>query len=220
MKPAPPTPIAEKKEELGSSKTWDPAWDAIVEKALPPEMLSNRAARAVHIYCPRFAEETTADKRAFWAYTFQALAGAEAGLNPTSDVHHLEAAVNTIDPVTRRPTRQEGLLQLKYEDARRYGCNFSWQHDRLLPVKDPARTILNPANNLECGVRIMEDQIITHGRPLVTPVSYWATLHPGTLGYRVFHKQMANVPRACGVGIAKPRRTLAEARRPASHPAT
>ncbi len=79
LKQAPPTPIAEKKEELGQT-SWDPQWDLIVEKALPPEMLSPRVARGVRTYCPRFASMAEADKRAFWAYTFQALAGAEAGL--------------------------------------------------------------------------------------------------------------------------------------------
>lgn len=204
MKAAPSTPIEEKKEELGGN-TWDPAWDAIVEKDLPPDLLSAKAAHAVRSYCPRFAEENEADKRAFWAYVFQALAGAEAGLNPTSVVHHLDPEVNKIDPVSKRPTRQEGLLQLTYQDSDRYDCNFDWEKDRTLPLKDPTRTILDPANNLGCGVKIMENQIIAQNKPLVVSSSYWATLHPGTASYRVFRKQMANVPKACGVGVAKPR---------------
>jgi len=183
VKPAPPTPLDVKKAELGGT-TWDPQWDAVVEKALPPDLLSEQAARAVRLYCPRFA-----------------------GLNPTSDVHHLQAAVNKVDPVTRRPARQEGLMQVKYEDAQRYGCDFDWQKDRTLPVKDPGRTILSPENNLGCGVKIMENQIVTQGKPLVSRTSYWATLQPGTAGFRVFAKQMANVPAACGLrGRSAPRR--------------
>ena len=89
VKPAPPTPLDEKKAELGGT-TWQPQWDAVVEKALPADLLGERAARAVRMYCPRFAEETEPQRREFWAYTFQAIAAAEAGLNPTSDVHHLE----------------------------------------------------------------------------------------------------------------------------------
>jgi hypothetical protein len=197
--PAPPTPLDVKKAELGGA-TWDPQWDGIVEKALPADMLSNQAARAVRVYCPRFAEETETEKRQFWAYMFQAIAAAEAGLNPTADVHHLQAPVNVVDPVTKRPARQEGLMQVKYEDAQRYGCDFDWEKDRALPVKDPGRTILLPENNLGCGVKIMENQIVTQGKPLVSRTSYWATLQPGTAGFRVFAKQMANVPAACGVG--------------------
>jgi hypothetical protein len=208
-KPTPPTPIAEKKAELGSppgsSNTWDPSWDAFIEKSLPPELLSAQAARAVRPYCPRFAELSDTDKRAFWAYTFQAIAGAEAGLNATADVHHTDASVNKVDPETHRLSRQEGLLQIKYQDAQRYNCPFDYAADRSLPEHDPNRTILQPERNLSCGFLIMQDQIVTHDHPLVTPASYWATLHPGTAGYHVFAKQMTNTPSDCRIrNVARP----------------
>ena len=95
-----------------------------------------------------------ADKRAFWAYTFQALAGAEAGLKPTTNVQHTEPEVAVQDAVTKRTVRQEGLLQLTYMDAERYGCDFNWKQDRKLAEKSPARTILTPKNNLLCGVKV------------------------------------------------------------------
>src|ERR1700744_1251937 len=196
-KPTPPTPIAEKKAELGSSNPWDPSWDALIEKSVSPELLSAQAAQAVRSYCPRFAQLSDTDKRAFWAYTFQAIAAAEAGLDATSNVHHTDAAVNKVDLETHHLSRQAGLLQLKYEDAQRYNCPFHYDADRHLPEHDPTRTILQPQRNLACGLNIMQDQIITKGRPLVTRTSYWATLQPGTAGYRVFAKQMVNVPGDC-----------------------
>jgi hypothetical protein len=196
MKAAPPTPIAEKRQELGQ-QTWDPQWDEIVEQALSPEMLSQRAARGVRMFCPRFASMSDADKRAFWAYTFQALAGAEAGLKPTTDVRHTEPEVAVVDGVTRRMVRSEGLLQLTYMDEKRYGCDFDWDQDKTLPEKDPAKTILTPRNNLLCGVKILENQMITHRKPLLTPSSYWVTLRPDRPSYLVFAKQMTNVPAAC-----------------------
>jgi hypothetical protein len=199
MKAAPATPIAEKKDELGQ-QSWDPQWDEIVERALSPEMLSNSVAREVRSYCPRFAALSDADKRAFWAYTFQALAGAEAGLKPTTNVRHTEPEVAVKDTVSKRTVRQEGLLQLTYMDAERYGCDFNWEQDKTLPEKDPAKTILTPRNNLLCGVRIMENQILTQRKPLLSPSSYWVTLRPATPSYLVFAKQMKNVPRACRVG--------------------
>lgn len=198
-KPTPPTPIAEKKAELGDSKTWDPAWTAYIEKSLPADLLSTQAAHAVRPYCPRFAELSDTDKRAFWAYTFQAIAAAEAGLNPTADVHHTAAPVNKVDPETHRLSRQEGLLQVKYDDAKRYNCPFDYAADRRLPEHDPNRTILQPERNLSCGFLIMQNQLITQNKPLVTRTSYWATLQPGTRGYRVFRKQMTNVPADCGL---------------------
>ena len=42
------------------------------------------------------------------------------------------------DTVTKRTVRQEGLLQLTYMDAKRYGCDFDWAQDKTLAEKDPA----------------------------------------------------------------------------------
>jgi hypothetical protein len=199
LKPAPPTPIAEKREELGGP-TWNPEWDGIVEKALPHELLvSERVERDVRPYCPRYGVISEGDKRAFWAYFFQALAGAEAGLNPDTTVRHTEPEVAVKDDVTKRTVRQEGLLQLTYMDSERYGCAFNWEADRKLPTKDPAKTILQPRNNLECGVKILDNQLDVLHRPLLSSKSYWSTLQPGTVSFRVFAKQMANVPAVCKV---------------------
>jgi hypothetical protein len=197
-KPAPATPIAEKKVELDGYDPWNPAWDRMIERALPRDLISKRRAAAVEPLCPRFREMSRTDRRAFWAYFFQALAGAEAGLKPTASVRHNDPAVAVMDPVTHRIIRQEGLLQLAYADSRRYGCNFDWQRDKLLPEHDPAKTILNPRNNLLCGIRILKNQLIKQHRPLLSDSSYWVTLRPGHMSFKLFLKQMANEPAVCG----------------------
>lgn len=198
IKPAPPTPIAVKKEELGSENTWDPQWDVLLEENLPSELLAPEMAKSVRPFCPRFGSLSEADKRSFWAYLFQALAGAEAGLKPTADVRHTDPTVAVLDKVSHRTVRQQGLLQLTYEDSSRYGCSFDWEKDKGRRAGDPDKTILQPGNNLLCGVRIMKNQLVDKNESLVTRKSYWGTLRPGTLSYRVFAKQMANVPMACG----------------------
>jgi hypothetical protein len=213
LKTAPSTPIAEEKQELGQ-QSWDPQWDVIVEQALSPQMLSPATARSVRSYCPRFGVMSDADKGAFWAYTFQALAGAEAGLKPTTDVRHTEPEVAVKDSVSKRTVHQEGLLQLAYMDADRYGCDFDWDRDKTLPEKDPSRTILTPRNNLLCGVKIMENQILTQRKPLLSASSYWVTLRPARPSYLVFAKQMKNVPAACRQGPPPIRE--ARAKRPGS----
>jgi hypothetical protein len=110
--------------------------------------------------------------------------------------------VAKVDTVTKRIVHQQGLLQLAYMDAVRYGCDFDWQHDRTLPEKDPARTILQPENNLLCGVKIMENQMLRQRKPLLSSTSYWVTLRPETISYKVFAKQMKNVPAACSNGMS------------------
>ena len=196
IKPVPATPIAKAKVELGE-QTWNPAWSKTIEKSLPRNLLARRRARQVGALCPRFGHLNKADRRVFWAYFFQALAGAEAGLQPTVVARHTEPAVAVVDTVTGRMVRSEGLLQLTYMDSLRYGCNFDWQRDRNLPEHDPAKTILQPRNNLLCGINILDDQLVNRDEPLLSPESYWSTLRPGTMSERVFMKQMANVPAFC-----------------------
>ena len=87
------------------------------------------------------------------------------------------------------------------------------QADRGLPPDDPARTILQPKNNLVCGVAILKNQIIDLHRPLLWSNSYWATLRPGTVSYRNFAKQMINPPAACGLHAELPSRQRTTAAR-------
>lgn len=204
IKPAPPTPIAIKKVELGERDPWSRGWDVMIEKALPHNLVTRRRAPALGVLCPRYGSMTAANRRAFWAYFFQALAGAEAGLTPTADVRHTEPQVAVIDPVTHRIVRQEGLLQLAYEDSRRYGCKFDWARDKDLPEHDPAKTILQPRNNLLCGIRIVENQLIRQHKPLLSDSSYWVTLRPDSPSFKIFLRQMADVPEACGSPLRRP----------------
>lgn len=197
-KPAPPTPIAIEKQELGDPRPWSPDWDTMIEQALPADLLSTDRERQVSALCPRFKFLTDTDRRAFWAYFFQALAGAEAGLEPTANVRHKDPAVAVIDPVTHRVARQEGLLQLAYMDSDRYNCDFDWDKDKELPEHDPAKSILQPKNNLLCGIHILEYQLATQHKPVLSGSSYWVTLRPGTYSHQQFLKQMANEPDECG----------------------
>jgi hypothetical protein len=225
LKPAPPTPIAVQKAELGDDDTWDPDWDKLIEKSLPAELLSPRREREVKSLCPQFKSLTEPDKRAFWAYFFQALAGAEAGLKPTADVRHKDPEVAVIDPVTKHIARQEGLLQLAYMDSTRYGCDFDWEKDKELPVHDPSKTILQPENNLLCGINILDNQLVAQHKPVLSKTSYWVTLRPGTMSFQHFLKQMANEPAACGAPRVRKRWTRKDGPDPeaetetANHPA-
>jgi hypothetical protein len=205
LKTVPHTPIDKKATELGGN-TWDPQWNSIVAQALPPTMLSGQVPRDVRLFCPRFYVLDNADKRTFWAYFFQALAGAEAGLNPQATVRHTEPKLAKTEDVPVTKVRTEGLLQLTYADQQRYGCPFDQEADKALPSDDPARTILQPKNNLVCGVMILENQIIQLHHPLLWHGSYWATLRPGSVSYRIFAKQMTNPPAACGLHTDHPDR--------------
>jgi hypothetical protein len=209
-KPSPPTPLAIEKAKLGDDTTWDPQWDHVVETAIPAEMLSNKVPHDVRRFCPHFYQMSEVDKRAFWAYFFQALARPEAGLDPRTNVRHTDPEVAKVDGVTHQMVRSQGLLQLTYEDQERYGCNFDWDADRHLSSHDPDKTILTPENNLRCGIKILNNQIIAQHKPLLSSTSYWSTLQPGRLSYRVFLKQMTNPPAACGLSENKVQKRATE----------
>jgi len=162
-------------------------------------LLDAHTARGVRQFCPAFPTISEADKRAFWAYFFQALAAAEGGLKANAVARHTQPEMQVKDSVSGTTGRTQGLLQLTYEDQKRYACNFDFDADRKLRANDPSRTILQPKNNLECGIKILEQALVQQHKPLLSRTQYWSTLQPGTASYRVFAKQMTNVPAACGL---------------------
>ena len=54
-------------------------------------------------------------------------------------------------------------------------------------------------------MKILDNQLFSLHKPLLSRSSYWSTLRPGTASYRVWSKQMANVPEACGAGAHRRR---------------
>jgi hypothetical protein len=120
IRPVPPTPIDIKKVELGGTP-WNPQWDRTIEQALPTEMLSSQVPRGVLRFSPRFFDMDMKDKRTFWAYFFQALAGAEAGLKPNTSVRHScmsqfnrRYVESTLFSGVTKPHSDGGLLRKRY----------------------------------------------------------------------------------------------------------
>jgi len=101
-------------------------------------------------------------------------------------VRHSEPGAAAVDRVSHRVIRSEGLLQLAFEDADRYGCEFDWAEDRTLSEHDLKRRSYSPKNNLLCGVKILTNQLIDQGKPLLSQSSLLATLRPGWPGYDTF----------------------------------
>lgn len=66
----------------------------------------------------------------------------------------------------------EGLLQLSYQDkAWTPGCGFD--------KNDSAKSILDPLLNLDCGLRIMANQISKDKKLILSRGVYWSTLQDG-----------------------------------------
>lgn len=90
------------------------------------------------------------------------------------------------DRVTKTFYLSEGLLQLSYSDAKYYSCDFDMELDRDLLSNDPRKTIFDPANNLECGVIIMNRLVKKKGQLYFNSGHYWAVLKPNNSRHKVF----------------------------------
>ena len=95
--------------------------------------------------------------------------------------------------------RREGLLQLAYADQKRYACDFNWQVDRALKTSDPAKTILQPKNNLEWGVKILVNQTIFQHKTLANPVGILVDIAPGRDEPSRIRQTDDQSPAACGL---------------------
>ena len=59
--------------------------------------------------------------------------------------------------------------------------NFFYQ-DKLLDRNDPNKTIFNPKLNLECGVKILAQQIKRTKKIVLSKGVYWAVLKDPSVG--------------------------------------
>jgi hypothetical protein len=130
----------------------------------------------VEKFCPAYSQLTRNQKLNFWTYLVSGIVKFESGFNPTSRYHE---STMGIDPVTKKPVYSEGLMQLSYQDIRSYPfCEFNWTADKYLKATDPKKTIFNPAKNLSCGIRILNQLVRKSGKIAFNSGNYWSSLQP------------------------------------------
>jgi hypothetical protein len=125
-------------------------------------------------FCPNYKSLTHQQKINFWGQLIAGVAYFESGWSPTSRMK--EPSLGK-DSVTGMSVYSEGLLSLSYQDVRSYGfCDFDWTKDKDLESNDPKRTILNPYTNLDCGIRILANQISRSKAIVLSSGVYWSVL--------------------------------------------
>ncbi len=154
-------------------------WTQIVYTVIKKEesyLLGQNVADDIEIFCPQYRSLTEAQRLNFWGQFFASLAYHESGWNPVSRM--IESNFTYKDSVTKMPVVSEGLLQLSYQDEGSYrlDCGFDWNKDKNLAAKDPRKTILNPYNNLRCGIKIMSIQLKKYRSITMSSNVYWAVL--------------------------------------------
>ncbi len=139
------------------------------------QMLGQNVADDVEIFCPKYRSLNDKQRLNFWGQFFAAVSYFESSWDPT--VQFVEKT-QPLDPVTGKPTKSEGLLQLSYKDQKNYrmSCGFSYTYDKLLTEKDRRRSILDPYKNLRCGIKIMATQLKKYRKIGMSLNVYWAVL--------------------------------------------
>ncbi len=188
-----PAPLAWESPKRPEAKMWSEYSFRVVNQYL--DVLDQ--ARDIELFCPKYRALDRARKVETWADVMAGISYWETGWDPRNRTPEGDQGV---DDVTKRPVYSEGLLQLSYQDQESNPyCVFDWNKDQLLPETDLHRTILNPYNNLYCGIRIMADLVKANGRIVVARGGYWSTVQAGNIHDRArqIERRVGSLP-FCG----------------------
>lgn len=179
-KPSPtPSPKSEAPAEPDSVYlAWDvkpegKQWSAVLLKSIDTNWQELKKAGDIADFCANWETLSEAKKKEVFAELMIAIAYYESGWSPVS---RMKETTMGIDPITKLPVYSEGLFQLSYQDEQWIKCGFDWEKDKTLSPEDPKKTILNPALNIDCAVRIMARQIKNKGEVLLFSGVYWAVI--------------------------------------------
>lgn len=150
-------------------------WSAILYRVMgsPDVRTLLEGADDVEDFCPSYDKLNEMERVNFWAFLISSIAKYESGFNPLK--RHTDDDGES-DDVTGKTKIREGLLQLSYSLKKLYKfCDFDWDKDKKKNDFDPTRTILNPVTNLNCGAKILANQIQSKGQ-IAHNGSFWQTL--------------------------------------------
>jgi len=147
-------------------------WTGVTMAAIKKHWEVLDTAQDIDMFCPKYKTLDLEKRQTVWGEIISAISFYESGWNPKSQYTEHQLG---IDQVTGLPLQSEGLLQLSYTDTRwATWCEFNWEQDRKEQTYN--LTILNPKNNLECGIGIMANQIKRKKNITLEKGMYWSTL--------------------------------------------
>ncbi len=172
-KKAPPLWIPSWEKGHPERSTWSSYIDSLIRNDLLKEFDKASDAKT---FCSRYDKLSEDQKSAFWTELISAIAFYESGWNSSSRYREPLG----LDPVTKQNVYSEGLLQLSYQDRLNHPyCKFEWGRDKDMKPDDPGKSILQPITNLDCGIRILGNQIMKKGRVIISKGAYWAVIKEG-----------------------------------------
>jgi hypothetical protein len=166
-----------------ASRSQAPSWSQFVFTLIAGDAKALLAASDWNQFCPNYANLSQQQKINAAGQLIAAMTKYESGFSPVS--RYQESTMGT-DPVTGLPVYSEGLLQLSYQDTQWAPfCEFDWNHDQYLSATDPRKTILDPYKNLNCGIRILANQVQKKGRIILASGAYWSVLKSDSANQKI-----------------------------------
>lgn len=167
--PAPPVEVVPEPLVASVPISWEKnhperkAWSNFVVDLMGGELFDRfDSARDAEALCPKYRSLPKAQKVEMWAELISGMALYESSWNPKT---------RFMEPAPLH-YYSEGLLQLSYED-------LQWAKYCKFKKGDPAKSILDPILNLDCGIRILANQIKNKGLVMMSSGVYWSTLKIG-----------------------------------------
>lgn len=148
-------------------------WSSVLTKSIDTNWQKLNKAGDITDFCSNWSTLGEEKQKEVFAELFIAIAYYESAWSPVSRMK--ESSMGT-DPITKLPVYSEGLFQLSYQDEQWIKCGFDWSKDKNLSPTDPKKTILDPALNIDCAVRIMARQIERKGEIILASGVYWAVI--------------------------------------------
>lgn len=155
-------------DDVAARKEWSKLVFGLVSKDLWPKFKQMTDGSGL---CSKYNNLNDYQKQEAISEMIVAIVFRESGYKPTSRMYE-----------TTMGYYSEGLLQLSYVDKEWAPfCKFDKKNDdKLYPSPtDPRRTILDPFINLDCGIRILANQIDSKKKILLDRGVYWAVIKIG-----------------------------------------
>ncbi len=197
--------------EWGSSRRTDD-FNRITANALRKygRHLLHSSPKDIADYCPAFHSMDEDQRIGFWSQLISGMVNFESNYVPTA--REKVVGRRASDKVTGRMKIGEGLMQLAYSDELNWKrilpagvCDFNWNADSKLPLRDERRTIQNPEKNLTCGIGIL-NRLVEKGdrisgktsRGWIGGAAYWAVLRKPKTKNRISRMTRSYCERASG----------------------
>lgn len=165
---------------------WQPEYNAFIKERISADLMGASVKSLLK------SEPIGEKKKDAICKLLQAMAWAESSGDPFE--RYVETGLGK-DSVTGEQNTSEGLLQVSYQDANIYACEFDWSYDRDLARTSKDKTIFNPLKNIDCGMKILTT--LLKNRPWESfqqaGARYWSVLRPERPRHQDFLKELRRI---------------------------